>query len=287
MNPDRISWKSVFFYLEEEHGMKWVKLIFAPFAWLFGIRKDSVIVHSYSPFIFTWPLILLGYLFYPLVNSGWMQPATAGWIYATAMILVLLTMGIDINRNATIFWLVFVLGSWFGIILLSERGFTLFGKIGHFMANLKPNWSADMGLATSILMTIFYALVVGNAWLNDRWRFIAGEIEHWSFGRNDDSMGRGAKVISTSYPDFLELLLMLSGTVTIYNAQKTMVLARIPRVPLLPFRVKLINRLLESVQVTPAARADEEAAAAAEAEHAAADAEHSAQNEAEDGTLQS
>lgn len=264
----------------------WMKWIVAPFAWLFGLRREAVIVHSYSPFIFTWPLILLGYLFYPAVGQHWMSAEAAGWIYITALIIVLLTMGIDINRNVTIFWIVFVLGSWFGIILLHDRGITLFSSMGRFMAAMRPTWSPDLGLATSILMTIFFGLVVGNAWLNDRWRFIHGEIEHWSFGRNDDSMGRGAKVISTSYPDTLELLLMLSGTITIYNAQKTLVLARIPRVPLLPFRVNAINRLLEAVQVTPASAALDEESAAAEAEHAA-EAEAGAHSDSEDGTLQS
>lgn len=262
----------------------WMKWIVAPFAWLFGLRREAVIVHSYSPFIFTWPLILLGYLFYPAVGQQWMSAEMAGWIYVTALIIVLLTMGIDINRNVTIFWIVFVMGSWFGIILLNQKGIRLFSSMGQFMAHLKPTWSPDMGLAMSILMTIFYGLVVGNAWLNDRWRFIHGEIEHWAFGRNDDSMGRGAKVISTSYPDTLELLLLLSGTITIYNAQKTIVLARIPRVPLLPFRVKAINRLLEAVPVTSADALHEEEAAAAD--HAEAEAVASSDSD-DGGTLQS
>lgn len=255
-----------------------MKLRFAPLGWIIGIRKEAVVVHSYAPFIFTWPLILLGFLFYPMVNHHWMSDNTAGWIYIITTLLVLLTMGIDINRNATIFWLVLITAIWLAVVLLQEHGYTFLGKIGAFIANLKPAWSADFGLAFSILLSFFFLLVVGNAWLNDRWRFVPGEIEHWSFGRNDDSMGRGAKVISTSYPDILEMVLLLSGTITIYNAQKTMVLARINRVPLLPLRVKLINRLLESVQVTSSQAADEETASTEATEH-----DHA---ENEGGTLQ-
>lgn len=257
----------------------------APFAWLFGVRKNSVIVHAYSPFIFTWPLIVLGFLFWPLVGSHpevgrhLMSAGTAGWIYIVTAVIVLLTMGIDINRNVTIFWIVLVFALFFGLTLAEQHGFHLLSRVGIALGSLKPAYNVHFGVAMSVLLSIFYAIVVGTAWLNDRWRFIAGEIEHYSFGRSDDSMGRGAKVISTSYPDVLELMLLMAGTITIYNAQKTIVLARISRVPLLPLRVKLINRLLESVQVTPSQAAEEESAHAevAEGDHA----------ENESGTMQS
>lgn len=253
--------------------------LLAPFAWLFGFHKNAVIVHSYTSFIFTWPLIVLGYLFWPLLGHGMISPVTAGWIYIITAVIVLLTMGIDINRNVTIFWIVLVFAVFFGLKLAEDRGIHLLSRIGLAMGHLQPTFSAHFGLSLSVLLTAFYAIVIGSAWLNDRWRFVAGEIEHYSFGRSDDSMGRGAKVISTSYPDVLELVLMLAGTITIYNAQKTLVLAKINRVPLLPFRVKKINRLLESVQVTPSQSADEETAHAEVAE--------SDRAENESGTMQS
>jgi hypothetical protein len=66
----------------------------------------------------------------------------------------------------------------------------------------------------------------------------------------DDSLGRGAKRIITSYPDFLELLICGAGTIQIYSAQGGMLLRNITNVPLLIFRSAKISRILEATEVT-------------------------------------
>ena len=44
----------------------------------------------------------------------------------------------------------------------------------------------------------------------------------------DDSLGRGAKTIRSSFPDVLELVLGIAGTLIVYNATGTKELRRIP-----------------------------------------------------------
>jgi len=94
--------------------------------------------------------------------------------------------------------------------------------------------------------------------INDRWRITHNEFEHYSFGRTDESLGRGAKTIRTTFPDVLEFLLGLAGTLIVYNASGTRELRRIPHVMFLPLVRRRLNQVLESTQVTPSGAADEE-----------------------------
>jgi hypothetical protein len=96
-----------------------------------------------------------------------------------------------------------------------------------------------------------------DAHINQRWRISHNEIEHFAMLSKDDSLGRGAKRIITSYPDFLELLLCGAGTIQIYSAQGGTLLRSIPNVPWLFFRSATISRILESTEVS-AASGDEE-----------------------------
>ena len=90
-----------------------------------------------------------------------------------------------------------------------------------------------------------------NSRLNDRWRITPNEFEHYVFGRSDKSMGRGAKQVGSDYPDIWELLLCLAGTLVIKDAQGQRTLGRIENVPFLPIRMAKINRILQSIRVTP------------------------------------
>ena len=99
--------------------------------------------------------------------------------------------------------------------------------------------------------------------LNDSWRITHNEFEHRSFGRADDSLGRGAKNIRTSYTDILEFLLGLAGTLVVYDATGTRELRRIPHVALLPLVRRRLNRILEATAIVglPTDEQEEEQAA--------------------------
>ena len=98
---------------------------------------------------------------------------------------------------------------------------------------------------------VLYLIMFINARVNQRWRIGRNEIEHFAMLSKDDSLGRGAKRIITSYPDFLELLLCGAGTIQIYSAQGGVLLRSIPNVPLLFFRSDAISRILEATEISP------------------------------------
>jgi hypothetical protein len=241
---------------------------------------------TYPKLLFIWPLILAGFIFWPLgkpanssagtvpvvVSHGQVVAPTSattaaisphlhtlGWAYLWIAVLVILTMGVDIDRNHAAFWVllvvaVYILGLW----LRDVRHFTLFGDIYRWFAALDVQYDRALGLVLSILLLIPYLIMLIWGRFNDRWRITHNEFEHFSFGRLDDSLGRGAKTIRSSYPDMFELLLGFAGTLVVYNASGTRELRRIPHVMCLPFVRKRLNRILETTSVTATQSEEEE-----------------------------
>ena len=189
--------------------------------------------------------------------SPWLEDL--GWAYIWVCVFVLLTLGVDIDRNQAAFWLVFVVAVWLlGLWLHDTRGFTLFGDIYRWFSSLDVQYNRGLALSLSILMSVPWALMIAWAHLNDRWRITHNEFEHYSFGKMDDSLGRGAKTIRTAFPDILELILGMAGTLIVYNAIGTKEIRRIPHVMFLPLVRKRLNKILERTAITAAMIEEEE-----------------------------
>ncbi len=184
-----------------------------------------------------------------------------GWLYILMAVLVFLTLGVDVDRNQAIFWVVLFLGVYVGGLYLQDvKGITVLGNIYRWFDNIDVQYDRSFGLALSILLLVPYLVMLGWARLNDRWRITHNEFEHYSLGKMDDSLGRGAKTIRTSFPDMFELLLGLAGTLIVYNATGNRELRRIPHVMFLPLVRRRLNRILETTSITAAQYEDEEEA---------------------------
>src|SRR5438876_7267948 len=66
----------------------------------------SVTYTGHTKLIFLWPVILLGYLFVPL--SNWGDKGTLGWIYVITMVICILAVAVDLNRNYGLVWLLLI-----------------------------------------------------------------------------------------------------------------------------------------------------------------------------------
>jgi hypothetical protein len=242
----------------------------------------EVTFYTYPNLVFTWPIIVMGFLLWPIDKLGWVYPEVLAWFWGITILLVLITMGVDLNRNYAIFWLAVVLGSWTLVLWLRDaKHITIFGYIYRFFADLDPTYSRNLGLIVSIPLTILWGIMWVWTRLNSKWRITHNELEHYQFGRMDDSLARGAKRIRTTYPDLFELLICLAGDLEIYDATGKKLLRRIEHVPLLPIVKKKINILLESTAVTQEEVVDEEATAA-ESEVSAEEPETPASDPSED-----
>ncbi len=188
-----------------------------------------------------------------------MDLEVTAWIWGITLIIVMVTVGFDLNRNYTIFWLALLGMFWFIILWLRDaKGFKVFSKIYYLLADLNPQYSVGLGLFLSIVLSILYVIMWLWTRLNCRWRITHNEFEYYQFGRMDDSIARGAKRIRTSYPDFFELLLCAAGDLIIFDAQGKRELRRIRHVPFLPWVKKKINRILETTAVTSSELEDEQ-----------------------------
>lgn len=223
---------------------------------------SSIVLHAYPQFVFAWPVIVFGFFFAAIQSAGWVGDegrSVIAWIYITILCLVMLAMGVDLGRNSSIFCLVLFVGGLFGILWLqSAYNVTFFKRIGDFLDNLNPQISSAAMVATSIVLTLIYLMMLVMAMVNDRWRITHNEIEHRTFGHKDDATGRGAKRVTASYPDVLELLICCSGTIDVFSSLGTQKLVTIRNVPLLPLRMKKISRILETTSVEGANAEEEE-----------------------------
>ncbi|MAX24828.1 MAG: hypothetical protein CMJ19_10020 [Phycisphaeraceae bacterium] len=230
-----------------------------------GTRKKSAVVFcTYPKLVFAWPLLAIGPLFH-FITPEVLSLEVAGWIYLMLMVLVVLTLSVDIERNHAAFWLLifavfFFLGRW----LEDAKGFTFFGNIYDWFASLDVKYDKGFGNAISALLVVPYFVMLAWARLQHRWRITHNEFEHYSWGRADDSLARGAKRVRCTYPDLLEFLLLGAGTLIVYSATGRTELKRIPHVPLIFLVRKKINRLLESTMVTSEIMEHEEMAASEE-----------------------
>ena len=75
------------------------------------VLKHEVVFYTYPKFIFCWPLIAMGFLLWGFDKWQWLSPETLAWIWGVTLIIVLITVGFDLNRNYTIFWMVLRDGS--------------------------------------------------------------------------------------------------------------------------------------------------------------------------------
>ena len=145
-----------------------------------------------------------------------------------------------------------------GLWLQDVKGFTFFGDIYRWFAGLEVQYDRQLGLALSIITLVPFVIMLFWARLNDRWRITHNEFEHYCFGKMNDSLGRGAKTIRTDFPDVLELLLGLAGTLIVYNATGTRELRRIPHIMFLPLIRQRLNKILEKTSITAGEMEEEE-----------------------------
>lgn len=210
---------------------------------------SEVVFHAYPKLILAWPLIVIPWILWALLGVG-VSEETLGWFYIATITFVVLAMGVDIERNHAFLWTVILaLFSFVGLWLQEKEIADYLNLIKHFR-DMDIAFDPRLGILISIFLAVPYLVMYLWTRIQHKWRFTHNEFEHLSFGRQDLSLARGAKTVRSSYPDILELILCLSGTLVVYDARGAKVLQRIENVPMLPFVRKKIDIILETTSVT-------------------------------------
>ena len=213
---------------------------------------------TYPKFFFTWPLIVAPAICEGLLYLGAGQK-TAGWAYIITAMLVLLTLGIDLDRlSAFIGMIILTTGFLSSKVLFYERNIAVTQLLRDFIDALKVSYSPHIALAISILTCACYIWIFFWSHIHHRWEVTPTEFRHYSWGHIDKSLGRGAKSVRISYPDVLEFLLGFCGTLHIYDANGDKELIAIQHVPLLPLVYKRVDEVLSYKEPEKPAKTEEE-----------------------------
>ncbi|MBI5090967.1 MAG: hypothetical protein HZB26_00820 [Candidatus Hydrogenedentes bacterium] len=215
-------------------------------------QVSEIMIYSYPKLVYVWPVIFLGFVFcWPIDHYHWMSNTVEAWIYVAVLSTVILTVSIDLNRIASLLWIAILVIVVLAVVIVKLKfGVTFLDRIGEWIAGLSPSYSVSSGLVLSIILSIFYVFMIIGARINDLWFISHNQFEHRTVLGKDDSLARGAKRVKASYPDILELVLLGSGTLTVYSAQGNTVLASIENIPWLFFRMGRIDRILEAFEVS-------------------------------------
>src|SRR6476620_9234989 len=101
-----------------------------------GRWPREIVFHAYPRLIFAWPIILLGFLLYPLDAWGLASPDILAWLWGSTLFVVILALGVHVNRNLSLFWAVLGSAAWLLVIYLRDlRGCAPLSRLSQFLAD--------------------------------------------------------------------------------------------------------------------------------------------------------
>ena len=241
---------------------KIVRVIFAPTVWLlrpliFRIRTDQgvpkVYFTSFSTLMYLWPIMLVGWVGCLLVHFGLVTEPTPilGWIWITVVLVVLLCIGSDTDRNKTVVMGMIGLLLWTGGLLLEEKkGIPILSHVYDFLAAQNVQFEPGTANVLSIATCIILVCVVFSAWFDGRYEITTREISHKRVLRTSDSLPRAAKRIKRDWRDLTEVFLGLgAGDLIVLDSNKNIVM-RIANIPFLWFFRHDVDHILEVLATT-------------------------------------
>ena len=106
---------------DEEESKSFVVQILGVFYNIYSPRCFYFDVVNFAHKISLWgTLVFFGYALFFLARPLGISPDAAGWLYLTVTVTVMLTLGVDLNRNVTMFWIVTCAAGWFWALWLRD-----------------------------------------------------------------------------------------------------------------------------------------------------------------------
>jgi len=205
-------------------------------------------VKGRSDLYYTWPLILVGFM-YPLILAATSQQA-ATWTWIVTLTVVILTCASDWNRIVTLIMILITAFCWVGIVYLNSTGVTIFKSVYNFFAEIEQPDLTPVAAIMALLCLICFISAEIQSFLNNRWSFRPNVISRLELFEGEAPVVQGQNVPEFLYPDLWELLLGFgAGTIVITNNQSHEQ-HRIKNVLFLWFRKRRIRRICHTQQVT-------------------------------------
>lgn len=236
------------------HGIFWpVTVLVKPLIFRVGGERGNPKVHftSFSTLIYLWPIMVVGYLNSWLLHWNVASAATLGWVWITAVLIVLMCIGTDANRNRTIIVLLVGVLLWIsGLLLEAKKGIPILSNIHQFFVEQNVQFDPGTAKVFSIITFIVLVCVVLGAWFDGRYEITTREITHKRIFQTSDSLPLAAKRIKRDWRDWTEALLGLgAGDLIVIDYNKN-ILMRIPNIPFLWFFRNDVDHILEVLATT-------------------------------------
>jgi hypothetical protein len=168
--------------------------------------------HAYPRLMFAWPIILLGFLLYPLDAWGLVRTDILAWLWGSTLFVVILTLGVHVNRNLSLFWAVFGSAVWLLVIYLRDvRGHTPLSALSQFVTNLNPSYPRHAALTFSVALLVPCLLCWARARIDEKWVISHYEVERRRKFSQRESLPRGGLTIDAQYNDMFKFLFGFGG----------------------------------------------------------------------------
>ncbi|MDD5026191.1 MAG: hypothetical protein PHH13_02320 [Candidatus Peribacteraceae bacterium] len=198
-------------------------------------EKKGVDFFYYPKFLYTWPLIVAGYLCYAVSQSaGPNADVFLGWVYTITVVAVVTTLGIDLRlRVAGVVVLAIALGV-VTAVAFGIKGYAVASRSLEFLHACTPRFDRGGTLLISITLSVVYILMYIWVHLFQRVHIGAGgAVIVKVFGESATKYLADNRCFSVDWPDTLEWLLGFgAGQITIRDRASNSEIV-LPNVPLL------------------------------------------------------
>jgi len=234
------------------------QILLTPLIWLlrplvFRVSQEPgnprVSFTSFSGLMYLWPIMAVGWLgtlLFPII-----RPEVLGWIWITTLLVVLITVAADVDRNKLLVLIGLILICWMGgFILQKNQNIFVLSTIYDFFARQDVMFNKGMANVMSVIIAIILAGVIIVGWFDGRYEITTREITHKRVFRTSDSLPRAAKRIKRDWRDVAEAFIGLgAGDMIVLDSQKNIVM-RIPNVPFLWFFRQDVDHILDVLATT-------------------------------------
>jgi hypothetical protein len=208
----------------------------------------TVYIASFPPILYFWPTIIV------CVAAALSQAASgtdsllAGWFFVGVLTLNFIVLAHDFDQKQ--FVILMLLLAVFGLLawIVNLYGHTFLRTAVNWLLGFKPILSTDTYLLVGGVLIILSVLGLMSPLLS-YWKLEQNEFIHYSqpAGR-DRNIARAQCSVYKEIPDIFEYLLFFGGG-TLVIRRNDQVLATIPNIPFLSFRMPAIETLLAETRV--------------------------------------
>jgi hypothetical protein len=208
----------------------------------------TVYVASFPPILFFWPTIIVCIFAALSQAASGSNSIVAGWVFIGMLTLNFIVLAHDFDQKQFIIFvlLLVVLGllAW----IASLYGFMFLRRAVNWFFDFKPILSTDVYLLLGGVLMIMFLFGLISPRFN-YWKLEQNEFIHYlqPAGR-DRSIARTQCSVYKEIPDIFEYLLLFGGG-TLVIRRNDQVLATIPHIPFLSFRMPAIEHLLGETRV--------------------------------------